>query len=152
MPDPPRRRVVAVLYRMAGCPAVTGGSTFDDVPAGTYFTDAVAWAAANSIALGSDDNNDGISSFRPYESITRQDFLCLLYRYASWAGANVTGYENTDLSAFSDGSSVPAYAADAEKWSVGTGLQTGSDGQLLPGTPITRAQVAAFLARYETNA
>jgi len=146
-----RAQVVTVLYRMAGCPAVTGSSTFDDVPAGTYFTDAVAWAAANSIALGSDDNNDGINSFRPYESITRQDFLCLLYRYASWAGANVTGYEATDLSAFSDGGSVPTYAAEAEKWSVGTGLQTGSDGMLLPRADITRAQVAAFLSRYETN-
>jgi uncharacterized repeat protein (TIGR02543 family) len=146
-----RAQVVTVLYRMADSPAVTGGSTFDDVPAGAYFTDAVAWAAANSIAFGSDDNNDGHYSFRPYDSITREDFLCLLYRCAKWAGGNVTGYENTDLSAFSDSGSVPAYAADAEKWSVGTGLQTGSDGMLLPGSDITRAQVAAFLSRYDQS-
>ena len=147
-----RAQVVTVLYRMAGCPAVAGGSSFDDVPAGAYFTDAVAWAAANSIVLGSDDNNDGLYSFRPYDSITREDFLCLLYRYAKWAGGNMTGYEATDLSAFSDSGQIASWALAAEKWSVGTGLQTGSDGMLLPGTPITRAQVAAFLARYETNA
>jgi len=146
-----RGQVVTVLYRLAGSPAVTGSSTFDDVSPDAYYADAVTWAKANTIAKGSDDDGNGIYSFRPYANITRQDFLCLLYRYAAWSDVDVTGYENTSLSSFSDSGSVPDYAIPAEKWSVGTGLQLGSGGNLFPNSTISRTEVAAFLSRYDQD-
>ena len=40
-----RSMLATVLYRMAGEPAVSGGSSFSDVPAGQWYSAAVAWSA-----------------------------------------------------------------------------------------------------------
>ncbi len=41
-----RGQVVAMLYRMAGSPAVTANTTgFSDVDNGAYYADAVKWAS-----------------------------------------------------------------------------------------------------------
>ena len=47
-----RAMIVTVLYRLEKSPAVTGASKFTDVPAGQWYSDAVAWAAANKIVNG----------------------------------------------------------------------------------------------------
>ena len=46
-----RGMIVTILYRLEGKPAVSQ-STFADVAVGQYYTDAVAWAAANKIVEG----------------------------------------------------------------------------------------------------
>lgn len=141
-----RGQIVTVLYRLAGSPDISGNPPFDDVSPSAYYAKAITWASQNNIALGSDDDGNGIYSFRPDENVTRQDFLCFLYRYAKWAGVSTGG---GDISAFPDAGSVSSYALDAEQWSVGCGLQIGSDGQLMPRSSITRAEVATFLSRYD---
>ena len=44
--------LVTVLYRMAGSPAVDAPSGFADVDDGQWYSDAIAWAAANGIVNG----------------------------------------------------------------------------------------------------
>ena len=70
-----RAMAVTVLYRIAGEPAPVGAASFGDVPAGQWYSDAVAWAAEKEIAQGFEGR------FRPNDKITRQELVTLLYRY-----------------------------------------------------------------------
>lgn len=50
-----------------------------------YYTQAVAWAKENGMVNGVTD-----TLFRPADSITREQFAALLYRYANWKEQDVT--------------------------------------------------------------
>ncbi len=136
-----RGMIVTVLYRMEGAPDTTAACPFADVPAGTYYEKAIAWAAANGIV-----NGYSATTFGPEDPITREQMAAILYRYASYKGIDVSAA--ADLSAYGDASSVSAYARPAMGWVCGAGIVQGSDGLLLPAAHATRAQIAAILHRY----
>ncbi len=144
-PDEPMTRamLVTVLWRYAGSPAA-GVSGFHDVPDGTWYTDAVAWAAENGIVGGV-----GNHKFDPNGNITREQMAAILYRYAQKKDLD-TGAHG-DLSGFPDRGTISAYAVDATVWAVGAGILNGADGKLLPQSSATRAQVAAILMRFVEN-
>ena len=71
-----RDQAVTFLYRAAGSPAVTDGSSFTDVPKGEWYADAVAWAVANSITRGTGDG----TTFSPNDTCTRAQIVTFLYR------------------------------------------------------------------------
>jgi hypothetical protein len=146
-----RAQAITILYRLAGEPAARYGTTFDDVTKQWYY-EAVSWAQETGLALGSDDDGDGRYSFRPYDTMTRQELVTLLYRWAQTQGLDVS--QAGDLSAFADADQVADWALAATAWSVAVGLQQGvaqADGTVLlqPDAPITRAQLAAMLLRLE---
>ena len=136
-----RGMIVTVLYRMEGAPDTTAACPFADVPAGTYYEKAIAWAAANGIV-----NGYSATTFGPEDPITREQMAAILYRYANYKGIDVSAA--ADLSAYGDASSVSAYARPAMGWVCGAGIVQGSDGLLLPTAHATRAQIAAILHRY----
>ena len=144
--DATRAQVAAVLRRLAGGNP-SGTVSFDDVASGAWYYDDVRWAAAAGLVEGSDDDGDGVYSFRPEESITRQELMTILYRYAGGAGAGA------DLSGFGDADRVGGWAKDAVAWAAAADLLrgvSGADGRLLlaPQNRVTRAQLAAFLNRF----
>ena len=136
-----RGMIVTVLYRMEGTPDTTAACPFADVPAGTYYEKAIAWAAASGIV-----NGYSATTFGPEDPITREQMAAILYRYAKYKGIDVSAA--ADLSAYGDASSVSAYARPAMGWVCGAGIVQGSDGLLLPAAHATRAQIAAILHRY----
>ena len=137
-----RAMAVTILYRLEGAPAVTTDAGFNDVAAGTWYTDAVNWAAANNIVNGVEGNN-----FDPTGSLTREQMATILYRYAQYKGADVSAAG--DISGFADSANVSSWAADAVKWAVGTGLVNGVEGNALaPQGTSTRAQAATVLMRF----
>ena len=109
---------------------------------GTWYTDAVAWAAANGIVTGVSD-----TTFAPDAAITRESLAVILYRYAAM-NEQAQG-EKGDLTAFADGASVSDWAVDAMAWAVGEGILTGKSGNTLdPQGTATRAEVATILMRF----
>lgn len=72
-----RAQAVTFMHRAAGKPAAAATSSFTDVPAGEYYTDAVSWAIANGITYG---NNDAGTTFGPDETCTRGQLVTFLYR------------------------------------------------------------------------
>ncbi len=144
-----RAQIVTILYRLAGEPDADAPLDFDDVEGNAYFAKAVRWAAQEDIVLGSDDDGNGVFSFRPYEYVSRQDFLVMLCRFAAWLGEDIDAYGSTDLSSFDDIDAVAPYALAAEKWSVGRGLQLGSNNCLMPQESILRCEMAALLSRFD---
>ena len=137
-----RAMLVTVLYRMAGSPAVDAPSGFTDVADGQWYSDAIAWAAANGIV-----NGVGGNKFAPSEPVTREQLAAIFFRYAK-----AKAPEADVLSGYPDAESVSTYARDAMAWAVSTGLVTGSkeaDGTyLVPQGLAAREQAAAILMRY----
>ena len=137
-----RAMIVTILHRLEGSPAAAPAA-FSDVTAGAYYAGPVAWASANGIVTGYEDN-----TFRPNTPITREQLAAVLYRYAQYKGligpTTPTGSPNS----FPDAASISPYAAQAISWALGTGLLTGSDGKLLPQGSASRAQAAVILQRF----
>jgi hypothetical protein len=115
---------------------------FADVPAGKWFTDAVAWASANGIVGGY-----GESVFGADDAVTREQIAVLLYRYAKLMGMDVSAA--ADLSAYADADAISEWAREAMAWANATGLITGRGADTLaPADTATRAEVAAVLHRF----
>ena len=137
-----RAQLVTILYRLAGEPEPGGDSGFSDVAAGTWYTDAVAWAAQNGIVNGVSD-----TEFAPGDNITREQLAVILYRYAAYQGYDVS--QRADLSGFGDAESISGYAQEALSWAHAQGLVLGfEDGSLRPQGTASRAQIAAVLMRF----
>ena len=138
-----RGMMVTVLYRMAGSPEVTAENPFTDVPADTWYTDALIWASENDITAGTSD-----TTFSPTNSLTREQLATFFYRFADFENPDpieITG----DLTGFTDAGQVASYATDAMKWAIGEGLISGTtETTLSPKATATRAQVATILMRY----
>ena len=135
-----RGMLVTILYRLEGEPAVTGEAGFDDV-GDTWYTDAVIWAAANDIVNGIGDNQ-----FGPENTLTREQLVTMLYRYAQNKGYDVTA--SADLSGYPDAGQIQSWAQDAMTWAVAEGIVEGMDGNLNPAGHATRAQIATILMRF----
>lgn len=76
-----RAMVTTVLYRMEGSPSVSAPSRFIDVPQGTWYSDAIAWAENSGVVNGMDDIH-----FAPEREITREQLVTMIYRYAMQKG------------------------------------------------------------------
>ena len=73
--------------------------------------------------------------------------VTLFARYAGMEGKETTALG--DLSAFTDGNAVSAYARDSMVWAVEAGLIQGVENNAIaPKNAATRAQVATILMRY----
>lgn len=140
-----RAMIVTILHRIEGEPAADA-SSFTDVMAGSYYTNAVAWAAANGIVNGVNE-----TSFAPDNPITREQLAAILYRYAQFKGYDTT-VGGMSLSEYADASQISAYATTAMQWANAEGLITGvTDTTLSPQGSATRAQVATILMRFVEN-
>ena len=138
-----RGQLVTVLHRLAGSPEATG-SSFQDVPQGRYYTEAVAWAKETGLV-----NGVTAEQFYPNHPVTREQFAAILYRYAQHQGQDVSN--QADLSAYLDTEKLSNYAQAPMAWAVAEGLIRGvSDTALCPKASTTRAQAAVILVRYLT--
>ena len=137
-----RAMLVTILHRLEGAPAAAA-SSFTDVPAGQWYTDAVAWAAANGIV-----NGTSATTFAPNDPVIREQFAAILYRYAVYKGMDAVTLTE-ELGRFTDRDACAAYAVPALQWAVHEGLIHGmTDTTLAPKGSATRAQAAAILARF----
>lgn len=135
-----RGMLVTILHRLEGAPAA-GEARFTDVAPNQWYAGAVAWAAANGIAGGYSDGR-----FGPDDAITREQLAAILHRYAAYKGYDTTS--SADLSGYSDGAQVSAYALEAMVWATAQGLVHGTgNGRLSPKNGAVRAEVAAVLMR-----
>ena len=143
-----RAMLVTVLWRLDGKPTPKAAATFTDVPAGQYFSEAVAWAAENGVVNGVGENK-----FDPNGSVTREQIAAILFRYAQKKGYDVE--KRAELTQFPDESKVSTYAKEALSWANAEGLVKGSaqNGKdyLDPQGSATRAQVATILSRFAQN-
>ena len=139
-----RSMLVTILYRYEGKPAVSGSSSFTDVPAGQWYSDAIAWAQENGIVAGITE-----TTFGPFQPVTQEQMAAIFYRYAAKSGIDTN--EQASLDGFADVGRVSNYAKDAISWCVAKGILSGSGGKLNPKDSATRAEFASILTRYITK-
>ncbi len=140
-----RAMVVTMLWRMEGEPGADFDLSFQDVPEGSWFTEAVRWAASEHIVDGY-----GADAFGPNDSVSREQLATILWRFAGYKGMASPPTESVNLGVFLDAEHISGWAYDAMCWAVDIGLITGvGDDRLSPKTEAGRAQVATVLMRYE---
>ena len=131
-----RAQAVTFLWRVAGRPAPESRTMpFTDVPADSYYYDAVLWAVENGITKGTSS-----TTFSPDDTCTRAQIVTFLWRSEQSPAA---GSSNpfTDVSA-------DAYYADAVLWAVKEAITTGTTRTTFsPDAECTRAQIVTFLWR-----
>lgn len=138
-----RAMLVTILHRQAGEPVVNYALPFEDVASGTWYTEAVRWAAAEGIVTGT-----SATTFAPDAPVTREQFATILYRYAQQSGADVSVGENTNILSYADALDVSEYAIPAMQWACGAGVIEGSGANLNPQDQATRAEAATMLMRF----
>lgn len=134
-----RAMLVTILWRFDGEPQA-GSSAFSDVSAGQWYTGAVAWANANGIVLGYGDGRFGTE-----DSITQEQMIAVLYRYAEHKGYDTSA---TTTSAFTGADSVSAWAMDAIIWAIAANLTRGSNN--MSGDAI-RSEIAVLMQNFVEN-
>ena len=133
-----RAMFATVLYRMAGSPSVDGLSvSFKDVKESSWAYNAIVWAYSEGVAKGV-----GSDMFAPEQSITREELVTMLHRYAD------TPEISGELS-FTDSASVSDWAQAAVLWAsqskIVNGYETGAFG---PSDTASRAEMAAVIQRF----
>lgn len=137
--DITRAMFVTVLYRIEKEPQAAAVG-FSDIESGSYYENAVAWAAENGIVKGISD-----TEFAPNAHITREQMAAIAFRYAQFKGHDTA--ISGELS-YTDNSSVSDWAKDAVIWAAEKEIMSGNtDGSFAPAANTTRAQAAAVFIR-----
>ena len=131
-----RAQTVTFLWRAAGSPKPeTRTMPFTDIPAGSYYYDAVLWAVENGIAKGTSD-----TTFSPNMTCTRAQIVAFLWRSEKSPAAGTAN-------PFADVKST-AYYADAVLWAAKEDITKGTTNTTFsPNADCTRAQIVTFLWR-----
>ena len=116
--------------------APTGKNPFIDVPAGSYYEDAVVWAVEKGITSGT-----SAVTFDPNGNCTRAQAVTFLWRAAGSPAPKTKVMPFTDVPSGS-------YYYDAVLWAMEQGITKGtSDTAFSPNASCTRAQIVTFLWR-----
>ena len=131
-----RAQAVTFLWRAAGSPKPeTRTMPFTDIPAGSYYYDAVLWAVENGITKGTSD-----TTFSPNDTCTRAQIVSFLWRSEKTPVASSRN-PFTDVK-------PGAYYLDAVLWAVESGITKGTTAmKFSPDADCTRAQIVTFLWR-----
>lgn len=135
-----RGPLAQVLHWFADLDGPNPASSFDDVPDGYPFADAVDWAADAGITTGYADGG-----FHPTATVNRLQLVTFLWRLAGEP-------EATSTTSF-PGVPADAFYHEALDWAVEQGLTAGySDGTWKPTRAVNRAQLVTILERMASNA
>lgn len=134
-----RMEFVTALWRLMHQPDTIGACCFLDVPATHPGYPALLWATDADIIVGM-----SATRFEPDTPISRQDAVLILYRLAG-----SPSFLETNRNLLSHWESSAPWAEEAVAWAVEKKLLCGfPDGNLEPGTALTRAQAVVLLYRF----
>lgn len=140
-PESPIRRADLIVLLVRTLELQGNGSneaSFNDTPAGAYYSKELAIAKELGIAVGYQDN-----TFKPSSTVSRQDMMVMTTRALAAAGIQL---EDSDgLDAYSDAASLSGYALDSATTLLGNRIVSGKDNKVAPQDPVTRAEAAVIL-------
>lgn len=111
-----------------------------DVAVGSWYGEAAAWAATVGLT-------DAEELFQPSRLISREEAAIYLYRFTRKRG--YAAYVDSGRQyAYADSALLSGESRQAMVWAVNSGFLTSNGGKLNPAGTVTRAEVAASLAKY----
>ena len=133
-----RAEFATILWNMAEKPETESTSAFFDVKSEDWYFKQIAWAFEKGYINGISN-----AEFNPNGTITREQAMTILYRYAG-------SPESTEkLEAFTDKDNISDFAYSAMCWAVENKIISGvSDTEIAPKQSATRAQLATIIVRY----
>lgn len=135
-----RADFLVMAMRLAGLND-TPTDNFADVPADSYYYNAVGIAKQLGITSGAGDNQ-----FLPETNITRQDMFVLAYNLLKNQGVITADADVSVLDSFADAADVADYAKVAVATLLANGFINGDDANRInPLNNATRAESAVFL-------
>lgn len=143
-----RAQFVTVLWRMAGAPAEERETPFTDL-ADQYidFQKAIAWGYHQGYAKGT-----GEDTFSPDSTLTRQEAMTILFRYAGEQSGMELMFTSVYDSQFQDSADIAPWAKSAMYWGVYHELIQGTGGGALsPTGTASRVQIAKIMTQYQGN-
>lgn len=155
-----RAMLATVLHRYAGSPVINEAVPYVDVTVGAWYMPGVIWAYQNGVFPSV---NLSRALLYPDENVRRAEFCVMLYNFAKTLGkANadpsvITQAPFTDMvwDRFSMAGFGPLYSEAEEAmlgWAWPMGIMEGTSATTInPLGTITRAEVAAMLARFDRN-
>ena len=128
-----------MLVRAYGFTA-SGSASFRDVPADSYYADAIRVAYLLGVVSGYNGN------FSPKGSLTRQDAAVIIYNALKASGKETTNGLAANLDGYHDERAIASYAREAMGSLVQMGILKGNGkGYLEPQRQLTRAEAAMLL-------
>lgn len=133
-----RAEFATILWNMAEKPDTESTSTFTDIKFEDWYYKQIAWAYEKGYINGISN-----TEFNPNGTITREQAMTILYRYAG-------SLESTEkLEVFTDKDNISDFAYPAMCWAVENKIISGvSDTEIAPKMSATRAQLATIIVRY----
>ena len=136
-----RTMVIAVLYRLAGSPSVSGTASYTDVESGSWYHDAVLWGEEKGIVKGYGDGVFGVS-----DVITREQLCAMLTRFCDCMNYSLPPVVESE--AFTDADSISDWAYEAVDYCKTRGLVNGvPGGAFAPLETCTREECCAVMER-----
>lgn len=132
-----RAMMAVILWRLEDRPDFGQTMTFKDTISDAWYADGLSWCIENGFFTGYPDG-----SFKPYDSVTREQLALIFYRYANASPADSAGKAELKNGC--------AWASDACKWANAKGLFTDALGTLDLCASVGRAEIACWLFNYDT--
>ena len=135
-----RAMVITVLGRLEDVEKTGRKTKFEDVVAGSYYEEYVAWGVENKIVSGTSEKE-----FSPNKEITREEMAVMMANYVKY---KKYPYELKQVY-FSDAEEISSWALESVKILNDLGIMQGNaDGSYNPKKVATRAEIATVFYNY----
>lgn len=115
-----------------------------DVPEDAWYADAVAWCSETNIMKGY-----GGGYFGPDDSITREQLVSILYRYAQYRNFSNLETTGVELLEYNDYANISGYAGGPMQWALKNSIISGKENNMLdPQGIATRAEIAQIIRNF----
>lgn len=130
---------ILMLVRAYGFTA-SGGASYHDVPADSYYAEAIRIATALGIVQGYN------GYFNPTSPLSRQDAMVMIFNSLKAGGMAITNGLTADFGAYYDGGQVASYAREAVGSLLRMSVVKGDgNGYLRPQGLLNRAEAAMLM-------
>ena len=137
-----RAMMVTMLWKIEGSPIVEQSPNFADVPEDAYYKQAVDWAYKVHVTCGT-----GAASFSPTQTISREQAVTMLFRYAEYKQLDTSA--RASLEKYADRKYIAPYAKVAFQWAVANGIIAGtSKTRLSPKHKNLRSEAVTIMYRF----
>ncbi|MNH94372.1 Endo-1,4-beta-xylanase A precursor [compost metagenome] len=138
-----RAEFATLLVRALGLTKAQKSTSFSDVHAAEWYSEAIATASGAGLIQGYEDG-----TFRPNQVISREELAVLAARAFDFAKVNLAAGTSAELNKFADAKTISTWAQAAVVRTVSEGIMNGvQDSIFAPQDHTSRAQAAVMLKR-----